>query len=413
MDVFDELKERGIIAQISNEPEIRDLINQGKATFYIGFDPTSDSLHVGHFMALCLMRRLQLVGNKPIVLIGGGTGMIGDPTGRTDLRQVLSIETINHNCDCFKGQMRKFIEFGDKPGQAIMLNNADWLMSLNYIGLLREVGACFSVNSMLRAECYRQRMERGLSFLEFNYMIMQAYDFYHLFQNFGCNLQFGGNDQWSNMIAGTELIRKKLGQDAHVMTINLLLNSEGKKMGKTANGAIWLDANKTSPYEFFQYWRNIEDTDVIKCLKMLTFIPLDEIRKMEEWNGSKLNQAKEILALELTTMVHGKEAAESSHRAVLSLFRNEKSVTDTDIVGGIPSKVLDLQSDTINIVDLFKESGLCPSKSEARRLIKQGGAYVNGIPVPGCNVNIGRRALEGVGLILKAGKKRFMQVFIA
>ena len=372
MGVFEELQERGLIAQMTDENEIKELINSGKAVFYIGFDPTADSLHVGHFMALCLMKRLQMAGNKPIALIGGGTGMIGDPSGKTDMRKMLTKEDIEHNCECFKKQMSRFIDFGED--KAIMVNNADWLLNLNYIELLREVGACFSVNRMLTAECYKQRMERGLSFLEFNYMIMQSYDFFSLFKKYGCNLQFGGDDQWSNMLGGTELIRRKLGKDAYAMTINLLLNSEGKKMGKTEKGAVWLDAEKTSPFEFFQYWRNVSDSDVIKCLKMLTFVPMSEINELAKLEGSELNKAKEILAFELTKLVHGEEEAQKALDGARALF-SSKSNTDN-----MPSTELDESVFTdgkINIIDLLSVTGLVPSKAEARRLIQQGGVAVD------------------------------------
>ena len=366
MTLYDELVARGLIAQVTDEEQIKELINNGKATFYIGFDPTADSLHVGHFMTLCLMKRLQMAGNKPIALIGGGTGYIGDPSGRTDMRNMMTPETIQHNCDCFKKQMERFIEFGD--GKAQMVNNADWLLKLNYVELLREVGACFSVNNMLRAECYKQRMEKGLSFLEFNYMIMQSYDFYYLFQHYGCNLQFGGNDQWSNMLGGTELIRRKLGKDAHAMTITLLLNSEGKKMGKTASGAVWLDPNKTSPYEFYQYWRNIADADVLKCIRMLTFLPLEQIDEMDKWEGSQLNRAKEILAYELTTLVHGKEEAEKAQETAREIFSSggAADMPTSEMTDG------DFTDDKVDILTILQKSGLCPSKSEARRAVQQG-----------------------------------------
>ena len=372
MGIYEELRARGLIAQVTDEAEIRDLINSGNAKFYIGFDPTADSLHVGHFMALCLMKRLQMAGNKPVVLIGGGTGYIGDPSGRTDMRSMMTPETIEHNCECFKKQMERFIEFG--PDKAIMVNNADWLLKLNYIELLRDVGACFSVNNMLRAECYKQRMEKGLSFLEFNYMIMQAYDFYHLHQNYGCNMQFGGDDQWSNMLAGTDLIRRKTGQDAYAMTITLLMNSEGKKMGKTARGAVWLDPEKTSPFEFFQYWRNVGDSDVLKCIRMLTFLPLEEVDRMDSWEGSQLNEAKEILAYELTSLVHGKEAADNAREASHALF----SQGSDD--GHMPTTILSedqLTDGSVAILDLMLLCSLAPSRSEARRLIQQGGVSVN------------------------------------
>lgn len=373
MTVYDELVARGLIAQVTDEEEIKELVNNGKATFYIGFDPTADSLHVGHFMALCLMKRLQMAGNKPVVLIGGGTGYIGDPSGRTDMRSMMTPETIQHNCDCFKKQMERFIEFGED--KAIMVNNADWLLKLNYVDVLREVGPHFSVNNMLRAECYKQRMEKGLSFLEFNYMIMQSYDFYHLFQHYGCNMQFGGDDQWSNMLGGTELIRRKLGKDAYAMTITLLLNSEGKKMGKTANGAVWLDPNKTSPFEFFQYWRNVGDADVLKCIRMLTFLPLEEVEKMEKWEGSQLNEAKEILAYELTALVHGEEEAKKAKEASHALFSG-KGGDDSNM----PTTELtedQLTDGAIGILDLMMACKLVGSKGEARRLIQQGGVSVN------------------------------------
>lgn len=371
MEIYEELKARGLIAQVTNEDEIRELVNAGKATFYIGFDPTADSLHVGHFMALCLMKRLQMAGNKPVVLIGGGTGYVGDPSGRTDMRSMMTPETIQHNCDCFKKQMERFIEFG--PDKAIMVNNADWLLKLNYIDLLRDVGACFSVNNMLRAECYKQRMEKGLSFLEFNYMIMQSYDFYHLFKHYGCNMQFGGDDQWSNMLGGTELIRKKLGKDAYAMTITLLLNSEGKKMGKTQSGAVWLDPNKTSPFEFYQYWRNVADADVLKCIRMLTFLPLEEIDKMDKWEGSQLNTAKEILAFELTKLVHGEEEANKAQQTARALFSGSGNLDN------MPSYTLskdDFTDGKIAVNDILFKAGMTKSKGEGRRLIEQGGVSV-------------------------------------
>ncbi|MBQ3602136.1 MAG: tyrosine--tRNA ligase [Lachnospiraceae bacterium] len=373
MTVYDELVARGLIAQVTDEEEIKELVNNGKATFYIGFDPTADSLHVGHFMALCLMKRLQMAGNKPVVLIGGGTAYIGDPSGRTDMRSMMTPETIQHNCDCFRKQMERFIEFGED--KAIMVNNADWLLKLNYVDLLREVGPHFSVNNMLRAECYKQRMENGLSFLEFNYMIMQSYDFYHLYQNYGCNMQFGGNDQWSNMLGGTELIRRKLGKDAYAMTITLLLNSEGKKMGKTASGAVWLDPNKTSPFEFFQYWRNVSDADVLKCIRMLTFLPLEEVDKMDSWEGSQLNEAKEILAYELTALVHGEEEAKKAKEASHALFSGNGG-DDSNMPTTELSKE-QLSDGAIGILDLMMACGLVASKGEARRLIQQGGVSVN------------------------------------
>ena len=402
MKLYDELVARGLIAQVTNEEEIREMIDNGKATFYIGFDCTADSLTAGHFMALTLMKRLQMAGNKPIALIGGGTTMIGDPSGRTDMRKMLTKEDINHNAECFKKQMERFIEFGE--GKAQMVNNADWLLNLNYVELLREVGACFSVNNMLRADCYRQRMERGLSFLEFNYMIMQSYDFYHLFQHFGCNMQFGGNDQWSNMLGGTELIRKKLGKDAHAMTITLLLNSEGKKMGKTASGAVWLDPNKTSPFEFFQYWRNVDDADVLKCIRMLTFLPLEEIDKMAGWEGSQLNEAKEILAYELTKLVHGEEEAEKAKAASKALFAGggdtehmpTTELTNDDFGGG-----------SIDVLTLLVKCGLAASKGEARRLVQQGGVTVNDEKVTAIETTFGCEQFTGDGVVIKKGKKVF------
>ena len=402
MICYEELKARGLIAQVTNEEEISKMVNEGKAVFYIGFDPTADSLHVGHFMALCLMKRLQMAGNRPIALIGGGTGYIGDPSGRTDMRNMMTPETIQHNCDCFKKQMERFIEFGE--GKAQMVNNADWLLKLNYIELLREVGACFSVNNMLRAECYKQRMEKGLSFLEFNYMIMQSYDFYYLFQHYGCNMQFGGDDQWSNMLGGTELIRRKLGKDAHAMTITLLLNSEGKKMGKTASGAVWLDPNKTSPYEFYQYWRNIGDADVLKCLRMLTFLPIEQIDEMDQWEGSQLNRAKEILAFELTKLVHGEEEAAKAQEAARALFVGGGDMSN------VPSTTLteaDLTDGAIGILDLMLKCGLAPSKKEARRLVEQGGVTVNDQKVSDVNAAYTAGQLSGDGLMIRKGKKVF------
>ncbi len=402
MTCYEELKARGLIAQVTNEEEISKMINEGKAVFYIGFDPTADSLHVGHFMALCLMKRLQMAGNRPIALIGGGTGYIGDPSGRTDMRSMMTPETIQHNCDCFKKQMERFIEFGE--GKAQMVNNADWLLKLNYIDLLRDVGACFSVNNMLRAKCYEQRMEKGLSFLEFNYMIMQSYDFYHLFQHYGCNMQFGGDDQWSNMLGGTELIRRKLGKDAHAMTITLLLNSEGKKMGKTANGAVWLDPNKTSPYDFYQYWRNVGDDDVLKCLRMLTFLPLEQIDEMDKWGGSQLNTAKEILAFELTKLVHGEEEATKAQEAAKALFVGGGDMSN------VPSTVLetsDLTDGAIGILDLMLKCALVPSKKEARRLIEQGGVELDGQKVTDVNTAVTAEQLSGDGVMIKKGKKVF------
>ncbi|MBE6799268.1 MAG: tyrosine--tRNA ligase [Ruminococcaceae bacterium] len=405
MTCYDELVARGLIAQVTNEDEIRKMVNAGEATFYIGFDPTADSLHVGHFMALCLMKRLQMAGNKPVVLIGGGTAMIGDPSGRTDMRQMMTTETIKHNCDCFKVQMERFIDFGE--GKAIMVNNADWLLGLNYVELLREVGAQFSVNNMLRAECYKQRMEKGLSFLEFNYMIMQSYDFYHLFQHYGCNMQFGGDDQWSNMLGGTELIRKKLGKDAHAMTITLLLNSEGKKMGKTANGAVWLDANKTAPYDFFQYWRNVDDADVIKCMKLLTFIPLEEIYEYEKLDGSELNAVKERLAFELTKMIHGEEEANKALETARSLFSGKPDTA------AMPTTVLtaeNLVDGAIGILDAMLLAGLIPSKGEGRRLVQQGGVSVNDEKVTDPAFTLKETDLAGDGVVIKKGKKVFHKI---
>ena len=407
MQVYEELKARGLIAQVTDEEEIREMVNNGKATFYIGFDPTADSLHVGHFMALCLMKRLQQAGNRPIALIGGGTGMIGDPSGRTDMRQMMTPETIQHNCECFKKQMERFIEFGDD--KAIMVNNADWLMDLNYVDVLRDVGACFSVNNMLRAECYKQRMEKGLSFLEFNYMIMQSYDFYHLFQEYGCNMQFGGNDQWSNMLGGTELIRRKLGKDAHAMTITLLLNSEGKKMGKTASGAVWLDPNKTSPYDFYQYWRNVGDDDVLKCIRMLTFLPLEEIDKMDTWEGAQLNTAKEILAYELTKLVHGEEEAAKAQQTARGLFSKGG---DTANMPATALTAEDLKGGTIGIMDLMHKCGLVPSKGEARRLVQQGGVEVAGEKVKDIGASFTAQQLSGEGLVIKKGKKVFHRAYL-
>ena len=408
MTCYEELKARGLIAQVTNEEEISKMINEGKAVFYIGFDPTADSLHVGHFMALCLMKRLQMAGNRPIALIGGGTGYIGDPSGRTDMRSMMTPETIQHNCDCFKKQMERFIEFGE--GKAMMINNADWLLKLNYVDLLREVGACFSVNNMLRAECYKQRMEKGLSFLEFNYMIMQSYDFYYLFQHCGCNMQFGGDDQWSNMLGGTELIRRKLGKDAHAMTITLLLNSEGKKMGKTANGAVWLDPNKTTPYDFYQYWRNVGDDDVLKCLRMLTFLPLEQIDEMDKWEGAQLNTAKEILAFELTKLVHGEEEARKAEAAAKALFvggGDMSNVPSTQLTGE------DLTDGSIGVLDLMVKCKLAPSKKEARRLVEQGGVEVNGQKVAGVTAAYTADDLAGEGLMIKKGKKVFHKAVLA
>lgn len=405
MTVFDELKARGLLAQLTDEEEIKELINNGKATFYIGFDPTADSLHVGHFMALCLMKRLQMAGNKPIALIGGGTAMIGDPSGRSDMRTMMTKETIDHNCECFKKQMSKFIDFSD--GKALMVNNADWLLGLNYVEVLREVGAHFSVNRMLTAECYKQRMEKGLSFLEFNYMIMQSYDFYMLYQKYGCNMQFGGDDQWSNMLGGTELIRRKLGKDAYAMTITLLLNSEGKKMGKTQKGAVWLDPNKTTPYEFYQYWRNVADADVLKCIRMLTFLPLEEIDRMDSWEGIQLNQAKEILAYELTKMVHGEEEAEKAQSAAKALFANGGKSND------MPTTVVakaELEEGK-DILSVLVETKLAPTRSEARRLVQQGGVSVNDVKVTDIYQKLTASDLDSDGaLILKKGKKVYHKV---
>ena len=407
MKIYEELVARGLIAQVTDETEIRELVNNGKARFYIGFDPTADSLHVGHFMALCLMKRLQMAGNRPVVLLGGGTGYIGDPSGRSDMRSMMSPETIEHNCECFKKQMEKFIDFEGENG-AIAVNNADWLLKLNYVDLLREVGACFSVNNMLRAECYKQRMEKGLSFLEFNYMIMQSYDFYHLYKEYDCNMQFGGDDQWSNMLGGTELIRRKLGKDAYAMTITLLMNSEGKKMGKTANGAVWLDPNKTSPFEFYQYWRNVGDQDVLKCIRMLTFIPLEEIDVMDTWEGAELNKAKDILAYELTTLVHGKEEADKARTASQALFAG--GADDSDM----PTTVLgadDLTDGSIGILDLLLRCELLPSKSEARRLVLQGGVTVNDVKIDNVNTSYTETDLKA-GLKIRKGKKVFHKVII-
>ena len=399
MKIYDELVARGLIAQVTNEEEIREMVDNGRATFYIGFDPTADSLHVGHFMALCLMKRLQMAGNKPIALIGGGTAMIGDPSGRTDMRSMMTRETIEHNCACFKKQMERFIEFGESKAQ--MVNNADWLLNLNYIEFIRDIGACFSVNNMLRAECFKQRMEKGLSFLEFNYMPMQSYDFYYLFQHYGCNMQFGGNDQWSNMLGGTELIRRKLGKDAHAMTITLLLNSEGKKMGKTAKGAVWLDPNKTSPFDFFQYWRNIDDADVMKCIRMLTFLPLEQIDEMDKWEGSQLNRAKEILAYELTALVHGEEEAKKAENAAKALFGAGGDSAN------MPTTVLadaDFENGGINILSLLVATGLCPTRSEARRLVQQGGVLADDEKVSGIDVCFTAEQLRR-GVKLRKGKK--------
>lgn len=407
MGVYEELQARGLIAQVTDEKEIRDLVNNGKAVFYIGFDPTADSLHVGHFMALCLMKRLQMAGNKPIALIGGGTGMIGDPSGRSDMRQMLTPETIQHNCECFKKQMSRFIDFSD--GKALMVNNADWLMDLNYIELLREVGACFSVNRMLTAECYKQRMEKGLSFLEFNYMIMQSYDFYELFQKYGCNMQFGGDDQWSNMLGGTELIRRKLGKDAYAMTITLLLNSEGKKMGKTQSGAVWLDENKTSPFDFYQYWRNVDDADVLKCIRMLTFLPLEEIEKMESWQGSELNKAKEILAYELTALVHGEEKATKAQEAARALF---SGAADTDNMPTVTLAADDFEDGQVQIIKIMLKAGLIKSNGEGRRLIQQGGVSVDDQKVTDPLAAVSAADFQKGHIILKKGKKVFYKVTV-
>ena len=407
MQIYEELKARGLIAQVTDEEEIRELVNAGKATFYIGFDPTADSLHVGHFMALCLMKRLQMAGNRPVVLVGGGTGYIGDPSGRTDMRSMMTPETIQHNCDCFKKQMERFIDFGE--GKAIMVNNADWLLKLNYIDLLREVGACFSVNNMLRAECYKQRMEKGLSFLEFNYMIMQSYDFYYLFKEYGCNMQFGGDDQLSNMLGGTELIRRKLGKDAYAMTITLLMNSEGKKMGKTASGAVWLDPNKTSPYEFYQYWRNVGDDDVLKCIRMLTFLPLEEIDKMDHWEGAQLNTAKEILAYELTKLVHGEEEATKAQETARGLFSKGGDTANMPATALTPA---DLTDGAIGVMELMLRCGLVPSKGEARRLIQQGGVEVAGEKVKEISAAVTADQLAGDGIVLKKGKKVFHRAYL-
>ena len=405
MTVFDELKARGLLAQLTDEEEIKELVNNGKAVFYIGFDPTADSLHVGHFMALCLMKRLQMAGNKPIALIGGGTAMIGDPSGRTDMRSMMTVETIDHNCECFKEQMSKFIDFSD--GKALMVNNAEWLRDLNYIEFIRDIGAHFSVNRMLTAECYKQRMEKGLSFLEFNYMIMQSYDFLALYERYGCNMQFGGDDQWSNMLGGTELIRRKLGKDAYAMTINLLLNSEGKKMGKTQKGAVWLDPKKTSPFEFYQYWRNIGDADVLKCIRMLTFIPLEEIDKMDTWEGSQLNTAKEILAFELTKMIHGEEEAVKAQEAAKALFGGAGNSAD------MPTATLkdeDLTDGSIDILSILVKSGLVPTRNEGRRAVEQGGVSVDGEKVTDIKAVYTKEQMTGDGLVVKRGKKNFRKV---
>ena len=406
MGVYEELQARGLIAQVTNEEEIRKMVNEGRAVFYIGFDPTADSLHVGHFMALCLMKRLQMAGNKPIALIGGGTGMVGDPSGRTDMRTMMTVETIQHNCDCFKKQMSRFIDFSE--GKAMMVNNAEWLMNLNYIDFLREIGPHFSVNNMLRAECYKQRMEKGLSFLEFNYMLMQSYDFYELFQRYGCNMQFGGDDQWSNMLGGTELIRRKLGKDAHAMTITLLLNSEGKKMGTTQSGAVWLDPNKTTPFEFYQYWRNVGDADVLKCLRMLTFLPLEQIDEMDKWEGSQLNQAKEILAYELTSLVHGEEEAKKAQESARALFAGGAAAE-------MPTAELsdaDLSDGSIDLLSIVQKSGLCASRSEARRNVEQGGVSVDGEIVKDIKAVYTKEQLSGEGIVVKRGKKNFRRVVV-
>ncbi|MEG1834828.1 MAG: tyrosine--tRNA ligase [Oscillospiraceae bacterium] len=407
MKVYEELKARGLIAQVTDEEEIRELVNNGKAVFYIGFDPTADSLHVGHFMALCLMKRLQMAGNKPIALIGGGTGMIGDPSGRSDLRQVMTPETIQHNCDCFKEQMSKFIDFSD--GKALMVNNADWLMKLNYIELLRDVGACFSVNRMLTAECYKQRMEKGLSFLEFNYMIMQSYDFLELFKKYGCNMQFGGDDQWSNMLGGTDLIRRKLGENAYAMTITLLLNSEGKKMGKTQSGAVWLDPNKTSPFDFYQYWRNVDDADVLKCIRMLTFLPIEEIEKMDEWEGSQLNIAKEILAFELTSLIHGENEAKKAQDAARQLFSGAGNTENMPTFSLCNDDFID---DEIAINDIMVKAGLIKSKGEGRRLIEQGGVSIDDIKVASPTATVKISDFEKGYIVIKKGKKIFYKIVI-
>ena len=406
MQVFEELRARGLLAQLTDEEEIREMVNAGKATFYIGFDPTADSLHVGHFMALCLMKRLQMAGNRPIALLGGGTGMIGDPSGRSDMRTMMTKETIDHNCECFKKQMSKFIDFSE--GKAILANNADWLLNLNYIELLRDVGACFSVNNMLRAECYKQRMEKGLSFLEFNYMIMQSYDFLMLYQKYGCNMQFGGDDQWSNMLGGTELIRRKLGKNAYAMTITLLLNSEGKKMGKTQKGAVWLDPNKTSPFEFYQYWRNIADADVLKCLRMLTFLPIEQIDEMDKWEGSQLNTAKEILAFELTKLVHSEEEAQKAQESARALFGSGTAAE-------MPTTKLseaDLKDGNIDILDLLVKSGLVSSRSEGRRAVEQGGVSMDGEKVTDFRATFAGEDFHGEGKVLKRGKKNFKRVIV-
>ena len=407
MQIYEELVARGLIAQVTNEEEIRKMVNEGKAVFYIGFDPTADSLHVGHFMALCLMKRLQMAGNKPIALIGGGTGMVGDPSGRTDMRKMMTPEIIQHNCDCFKKQMSRFIDFSD--GKALMVNNAEWLMNLNYIEFLREVGPHFSVNNMLRAECYKQRMEKGLSFLEFNYMLMQSYDFYELFQRYGCNMQFGGDDQWSNMLGGTELIRRKLGKDAHAMTITLLLNSEGKKMGKTQSGAVWLDPEKKSPSDFYQYWRNVGDADVLKCLRMLTFLPLEQIDEMDKWEGSQLNKAKEILAFELTKLVHGEEEATKAQEGARALFAGG---ANTDNMPTCELSEEDFADDNIDILTVLTKSGLAASRSEARRNVEQGGVSVDGTQIKDIKAVFAKDQFAGDGVVVKRGKKNFKKVIL-
>lgn len=406
MKVYDELVARGLIAQVTDEEEIRELVNNGKAVFYIGFDPTADSLHVGHFMALCLMKRLQMAGNKPIALIGGGTAMIGDPSGRTDMRQMMTKETIQHNVDCFKKQMSRFIDFSE--GKAMIVNNADWLMDLNYMEVLRDIGPHFSVNRMLAAECYKQRMEKGLTFLEFNYMIMQSFDFYALFQKYGCNMQFGGDDQWSNMLGGTELIRRKLGKDAYAMTINLLLNSEGKKMGKTQSGAVWLDPEKTSPFDFYQYWRNVSDSDVLKCLRMLTFLPLEQIDEMDKWEGSQLNQAKEILAFELTRLVHGEEEAAKAQEGARALFASGSAAQMPEV----ELSEEDFEDGTIGILNLLVKAGLAPSNGEARRNVQQGGVSIDGEKVEDARMQIKKDDIGAEGVVLKRGKKKFMRIVV-
>ena len=407
MQIYEELVARGLIAQVTNEEEIKKLVNEGKAVFYIGFDPTADSLHVGHFMALCLMKRLQMAGNKPIALIGGGTGMVGDPSGRSDMRTMMTVETIQHNCDCFKKQMSRFIDFSE--GKAMMVNNAEWLMNLNYIDFLREIGPHFSVNNMLRAECYKQRMEKGLSFLEFNYMLMQSYDFYELFQRYGCNMQFGGDDQWSNMLGGTELIRRKLGKDAYAMTINLLLNSEGKKMGKTQSGAVWLDPEKTSPFDFFQYWRNVSDSDVLKCIRMLTFLPLEEIDAMESWEGAQLNQAKEILAFELTKLVHGEEEAAKAREASHALFAGGG---DSAHMPTVELSAADFADGDLDILALLVKTELAPSRSDARRAVEQGGVSVADAKVTDIKTTYSADSFGADGLVVKRGKKKFVKVLV-